>query len=130
MKKIYLFLLVLLFISGCSSINRISNRKFLGKSYILESTSKDYKTSINFFEENFSGFSGVNSYFGKYEINGEKIKFSFINSTSISGTKEIVMSERKFLDTLSNINSFYFENNNLVLKTFAGEKLKFIEIKK
>lgn len=129
MKKVLLSIILGLSLIGCSSLRKLPNQDFLGKRYSLASSSKDYKISIKFAEDNFFGYSGVNNYFGKYQVEGNNLKFSAIGSTMMSGPTKAMNAEINYLDDLSKVNSFNFENDQLILKTINGKKLLFNKIK-
>lgn len=129
MKKVLLSIVLGLSLIGCSSLRTVPNEKLLGKRYILSQISKDYKISINFAEDNFFGYSGVNNYFGKYEVQGNNLKFDAIGSTLMSGPTKAMNAEVNYLNSLDKVNSFYFSKDQLVLKTTNGKKLLFNEIK-
>lgn len=129
MKKVLLSIILGLSLIGCSSLKSVPNKKVLGKSYVLSSSSKDYKISLNFAEDNFFGYSGVNNYFGKYEVQGNNLKFDAIASTLMSGPTKAMNAEIDYLNSLGEVNSFYFSKEQLVLKTINGKKLLFNEIK-
>ncbi|MGO2117327.1 MAG: META domain-containing protein [Fusobacterium sp.] len=128
MKKILLSIILGLSLIGCSSLRTVPNEKLLGKSYVLSQTSKDYKISINFAEENFFGYSGVNNYFGNYTVTGNNLKFGAIASTLMSGPTKAMNAEINYLKSLNEVNSFYFSKDQLVLKTTNGKKLLFNKI--
>ena len=128
MKKVLLSIVLGLSLIGCSSLRTVPNEKLLGKRYILSQTSKDYKISINFAEDNFFGYSGVNNYFGKYEVQGNNLKFDAIGSTLMSGPTKAMNAEINYLKSLNEVNSFYFSKDQLVLKTTNGKKLLFNKI--
>jgi len=129
MKKVLLSIVLGLSLIGCSSLKSVPNKKVLGKSYVLSSSSKDYKISLNFAEDNVFGYSGVNNYFGKYEVQGNNLKFDAIGSTLMSGPTKAMKAEIDYLNSLGEVNSFYFSKEQLVLKTINGKKLLFNEIK-
>lgn len=129
MKKVLLSIILGLSLIGCSSLRTVPNEKLLGKSYVLSQTSKDYKISINFAEDNFFGYAGVNHYFGEYTVQGNNLKFGAIGSTLMSGPTKAMNAEVNYLNSLSEVNSFYFSKDQLVLKTINGKKLLFNKIK-
>lgn len=109
----------------------IKQLNFNGKSYILSNDEfKKFKIGINF-EANNSvyGFSGVNTFSGTYNIEGNKINFSPLARTLMLGFGDNQKSEDKFIKLLSEVETIYFENGNLVLGTKNEEKLIFEEIK-
>ncbi|MFK4784453.1 META domain-containing protein [Fusobacterium sp. MFO224] len=130
MKKFLLTIILGLSLIGCSSLRKLPNREFLGNQYTLASASKDYKISLQFAEENFFGFAGVNNYFGKYQVEGNTLKFGAIGATMMSGPTKAMNAEMDYLDNLEKVNSFYFENGQLILQTTDGKKLLFNKIEK
>ena len=77
-----------------------------------------------------SGHSGINTYNGAYEVNGENITFSGLTSTQLYGPRNIMEQEYKYLNILPNINSFkIIDNKTLKLITSDGTELTFTRIK-
>ena len=81
-------------------------------------------------ESTISGNSGINTYNGTYEINGENITFSGLVSTQLYGPRNIMEQEYKYLNVLPNISSFKIvDNKTLKLTTSEGTELTFTRIK-
>ena len=77
-----------------------------------------------------SGNSGINTYNGAYEVNGENITFSGLASTQLYGPRNIMEQEYKYLNILPNINIFkIIDNKTLKLITSDGTELTFTRIK-
>ena len=77
-----------------------------------------------------SGNSGINTYNGAYEVNGENITFNGLTSTQLYGPRNIMEQEYKYLNILPNINSFkIIDNKTLKLITSDGTELTFTRIK-
>lgn len=83
---------------------------------------------FNIAEKRIAGNAGCNRMFGKFEINGEAIKFSGIGSTKVFCAQEGVMKlESDFLKALENTTRFaqqgdtlnFYAADNLILK-FSG----------
>jgi len=76
---------------------------------------KPITLNFNTTEQKVSGFAGCNQYFGNFTADKTSLKFSLLGSTKMyCDSMEI---ENKFLDILTQINSFSSENNILILLT-------------
>ena len=91
-----------------------------GNDYILLDAPEGMEISLSFDAEapKFYG-QAVNRYFGNYELNGDKIKFSAIGST--------MMAAPEYFKNLGNIETVSFEDGNLVLKG-GDTTLKFEQV--
>lgn len=69
----------------------------------------------------------VNRYFGNYELNGDKIKFSAIGSTMMAAPEPMMKAETEYFKNLGNIETVSFEDGNLVLKG-GDTTLKFEQV--
>lgn len=125
MKKIFLGLLFLLSLIGCTNSAVNKNGTLVGKQYALVQQAKDYQITLNFAENNFFGFAGVNNYFGKYEIQDKKITFGAIGRTMMAGPQEIMKVEDEFLSKIEKVVSYEISKEGLILTTDKGEKLIF-----
>ncbi len=70
------------------------------------------------FEENtnkFTGFSGCNSFFGTYTLEGNKVKLSNTASTKKYCQEELNNVENHFLEALNMVNTFTLSDNVLSL---------------
>ena len=66
----------------------------------------------------------VNRYFGNYELNGNKIKFSAIGSTMMAAPEPMMKAETDYFKALDNVETIRFDNGNLILSG-DGTTLKF-----
>ncbi|WP_300393448.1 META domain-containing protein [Fusobacterium sp.] len=130
MKKILFGLLLIFAFMGCSNLNSKTTESLTGKEYVLTTSTKDVKITINFAEENFFGFSGVNNYFGKYTISGDKIKLSHVGSTLMAGPREAMEKEFEYISTLDKVEKYQVEKNTLIFTTTTGQQLIFKEAEK
>jgi heat shock protein HslJ len=79
-----------------------------------------------------SGFAGCNTFFGRYTIEGNTIKFGPIGASKKFCKKEINAVESEFLKVLNNANSFsvkdkvllLLENDTVLLKAIASVATK------
>lgn len=130
MKKILLGLLMIFALVGCSGISSKTTQSIVGKEYVLTTSTKDVKITINFAEENFFGFSGVNNYFGKYTISGDNMKLSHVGSTLMAGPREAMEKEFEYISSLDKVEKYQVEKDTLTLTTSSGQQLIFKEVAK
>lgn len=130
MKKILLGLLMVFALVGCSGISSKTTQSIVGKEYVLTTSTKDVKITINFAEENFFGFSGVNNYFGKYTISGDNMKLSHVGSTLMAGPREAMEKEFEYISSLDKVEKYQVEKDTLTLTTSSGQQLIFKEVAK
>lgn len=130
MKKILLGLLLMFMFAGCSVLSTKPADKLMGKEYVLVNSSDEVKISLNFAEENFFGFSGVNNYFGKYKVEGNKLNISHIGSTLMAGPKQLMDMEYNYISKLDKVEKYKIEGKKLILTTNDGNNLVFIEFAK
>ncbi len=112
MKKI-LALACGLFLAACSP-DKASDIK--GNNYILLDAPEGMEISLSFDAEapKFYG-QAVNRYFGNYELNGDKIKFSAIGSTMMAAPEPMMNAETNYFKALDNVETIRFDNGNLIL---------------
>ena len=130
MKKILLGLLLMFMFAGCSVLSTKPADKLMGKEYILVDSSDEVKISLNFAEENFFGFSGVNNYFGKYKVEGNKLVINHVGSTLMAGPKQLMDTEYNYISKLDKVEKYKIEGKKLILTTNDGNNLVFIEFAK
>ena len=99
-----------------------------GNDYILLDAPEGMEISLSFDAEapKFYG-QAVNRYFGNYELNGDKIKFSAIGSTMMAAPEPMMKAETEYFKNLGNIETVSFEDGNLVLKG-CDTTLKFEQV--
>ncbi len=124
MKKIILSLLTILVISSCQSRMDIDGelKKVNGKIYHLTAPYKNTEITITFSGNSFSGFAGVNNYFGNIEIKDNKIIIKNIGRTRMAGPKKMMDIEEDYIKSLQASNKLSVSNKELRI----GD-LKFIE---
>lgn len=124
MKKIILSLLTILVISSCQSRMDIDGelKKVNGKIYHLTAPYKNTEITITFSGNSFSGFAGVNNYFGNIEIKDNKIIIKNIGRTRMAGPKKMMDTEEDYIKSLQASNKLSVSNKELRI----GD-LKFIE---
>lgn len=125
MKKFILGLILVLSFVGCSSLVPKQNDKLVGKEYVLATTNEDYKISLNFSEENFFGFAGVNNYFGKFSTDENNIYLGNVGVTMMAGPEKVMLAEQNFLKDLNEVKTFKSTKDKLTLFTSTGKTLVF-----
>jgi len=83
--------------------------------------------SISFENGEIRGTSGCNTYFGSYEIEGEKIKFNEIAMTEMAclDPEGVMQQEQDYLSFLSEVVLFSIEGNQLILRKAEQGQLTF-----
>ena len=124
MKKIVSVMFALL-ITACSS----SENSFKGKEYKMNDVTNNAEITLAFDakENRFFG-KVINNYFGKYELDGNNIKFGPAGATMMAGPENLMKAESQYLMTLPKVNAFVLEDKSLTLKTVDGQSLVFEEI--
>lgn len=115
MKKIILSLLTILAISSCQSRMDIDGelKKANGKVYHLTAPYKNTEITITFSGNSFSGFAGVNNYFGNIEIKDNKIIIKNIGRTRMAGPKKMMDIEEDYIKSLQASNKLSVNKKEL-----------------
>ena len=95
--------------------------KILGDEYNKE-------VSIGFEGNRFFGDSGINRYFGQYEINGGKLVIEDMGLTKMAGKEQDMILELKFLTILKDNKSIKLEGDKLILISNEDFKLEFKDV--
>lgn len=125
MKKIIMALFTMILFVGCIGGKTDISKEVMGKTYTLISAEKNNPITITFDKEKLNGNSGVNNYFGTYEIKENKIEISKIGSTRKMGPENLMEAETKYLKELSEAKEIKIEKDTLILLTNSGMELKF-----
>lgn len=96
-----------------------------GREFIIVTEGYNSKTSIGFKGDRVYGFSGINRYFGTYQVSGGKFIFSEFGLTRMAGSEKEMTQELKFLDILKNNKSVKLSGNTLTLISTEGIELIF-----
>ena len=75
---------------------------------------------------NFSGYAGVNRYFGLSKIKGEKLSLGDIGATKMAGTPERMALERAFTDSFPRIRRYRITDGRLELTDGNAVVLTFV----
>ncbi len=115
MKKIILSLLTILVISSCQSRMDIDGelKKVNGKIYHLTAPYKNTEITITFSGNSFSGFAGVNNYFGSIEIKDNQIIIKDIGRTRMAGPEKLMDIEEDYIKSLQASNKLSVNKKEL-----------------
>ena len=87
--------------------------------------------TISFSENRINGNSGINNYFGDYEIVNNNIKVGPLGSTRMAGPENLMKVEREFLELLGNSKKVKLsDQKTLILTTDKGKTLIFEKVNK
>ena len=88
-------------------------------------------TTLSFNENGINGNSGINNYFGDYEIVNNNIKIGPLGSTRMAGPENLMKVEREFLELLGNSKKVKLsDQKTLILTTDKGKTLTFEKVNK
>lgn len=113
--------------ASASSVGIFTNLKeqLNGREFIIVTEGYNSKTSIGFKGDRVYGFSGINRYFGTYQISGGKFVFGEFGLTRMAGSESEMTLELKFLDILKNNKSVKLSGDTLTLTSTEGIELVF-----
>ena len=113
--------------SSSSSTGIFANLKeqLNGREFIIVTEGYNSKTSIGFKGDRVYGFSGINRYFGTYQVSGGKFIFGEFGLTTLPGSQEAMTQELKFIDTLKKNKSIKLSGDTLTLTSTEGVELIF-----
>ena len=100
-----------------------------GREFVIVTEGYNKKTSIGFQGDRVYGFSGINRYFGNYQISGGKFIFSDFGLTQMAGSEEEMTKELQFLDLLRKNKSIKLSGDTLTLVSTEGIELVFKKTK-
>lgn len=128
-KKIILFVIILININSCSTFRETLNMSVStlnGKTYQLINMFADMGITISFYEKEFYGYSGFNTYFGEYEIRrGNNVLFKNISMTKMSEDAQIEEIEKEYIDYITKAYSIEFTIEGIKIKTLDDGELIF-----
>ena len=96
-----------------------------GREFVIVTEGYNKKTSIGFQGDRVYGFSGINRYFGNYQISGGKFVFDDFGLTQMAGSEEEMTKELQFLDLLRKNKSIKLSGDTLTLISTEGIELVF-----
>lgn len=96
-----------------------------GREFTIVTEGYNKKTSIGFQGDRVYGFSGINRYFGDYQVSGGKLVFGEFGLTRMGGSQDEMTKELQFLDLLKNNKSVKLSGGTLTLISNEGIELVF-----
>jgi len=137
LKECIVLLMVCFVLVSCASSKRskvVTDSILSGKSFTLISVStglelNDIKITISFDDENrFSGFSGINRYFGNYGLRrGNIIVLSNMGMTKMTGPPNVMSIENVYIKLLNESSYVVYDKRVLTISTIEDKKLVFQE---
>ena len=125
--------IMIIFISSCASSKKsiaVSTSTLNGKTFQLTNMFEGRGITISFYNEEFYGYSGFNTYLGKYEMRrGNMIIFKDMVVTKMGGESEAIEAERQYIELLNKASSIELTSNMLTIITLDEERLIFNKIK-
>ena len=111
--------------SSSTSVFASLKEQLNGREFIIVTDGYNKKASIGFQGDRVYGFSGINRYFGNYQISGGKFVFDDFGLTQMAGSEEEMTKELQFLDLLKNNKSVKLSGGTLTLISNEGIELVF-----
>ena len=100
-----------------------------GREFVIVTEGFNKKASIGFQGDRVYGFSGINRYFGEYQVSGGKLVFGEFGLTRMGGSQEEMTKELQFLDLLRKNKSIKLSGDTLTLLSTEGIELVFKKVK-
>ena len=100
-----------------------------GREFMIVTDGYNKQVSIGFKGDRVYGFSGINRYFGNYQISGCKFVFDDFGLTQMAGSEEEMTKELQFLDLLRKNKSIKLLGDTLTLLSTEGIELVFKKVK-
>ena len=111
--------------SSSTSVFASLKEQLNGREFFIVTDGYNKKASIGFQGDRVYGFSGINRYFGNYQISGGKFIFSDFGLTQMAGSEDEMTKELQFLDLLKNNKSVKLSGGTLTLISNEGIELVF-----
>ncbi len=111
--------------SSSTSIFASLKEQLNGREFFIVTDGYNKKASIGFQGDRVFGFSGINRYFGNYQISGGKFVFDDFGLTQMAGSEEEMTKELQFLDLLRKNKSIKLSGDTLTLVSTEGIELVF-----
>ena len=96
-----------------------------GREFVIVTEGYNKKTSIGFQGDRVYGFSGINRYFGDYQVSGGKLVFGEFGMSRQGASEEEMTKELQFLDLLKKNKSVKLSGGTLTLISTEGIELVF-----
>ena len=111
--------------SSSTSVFASLKEQLNGREFFIVTDGYNKKASIGFQGDRVYGFSGINRYFGDYQVSGGKLVFGEFGLTRMGGSQDEMTKELQFLDLLKNNKSVKLSGGTLTLISNEGIELVF-----
>ena len=111
--------------SSSTSVFASLKEQLNGREFFIVTDGYNKKASIGFQGDRVYGFSGINRYFGDYQVSGGKLVFGEFVLTRMGGSQDEMTKELQFLDLLKNNKSVKLSGGTLTLISNEGIELVF-----
>ena len=111
--------------SSSTSVFASLKEQLNGREFRIVSDDYNKQVSIGFKGDRVYGFSGINRYFGDYQVSGGKLVFGEFGLTRMGGSQDEMTKELQFLDLLKNNKSVKLSGGTLTLISNEGIELVF-----
>ena len=111
--------------SSSTSVFASLKEQLNGREFFIVTDGYNKKASIGFQGDRVYGFSGINRYFGDYQVSGGKLVFGEFGLTRMGGSQDEMTKELQFLDLLKKNKSVKLSGGTLTLISNEGIELVF-----
>ena len=111
--------------SSSTSVFASLKEQLNGREFIIVTDGYNKKASIGFQGDRVYGFSGINRYFGDYQVSGGKLVFGEFGMSRQGASEEEMTKELQFLDLLKKNKSVKLSGGTLTLISTEGIELVF-----
>ena len=115
--------------SSSTSVFASLKEQLNGREFFIVTDGYNKKASIGFQGDRVYGFSGINRYFGDYQVSGGKLVFGEFGLTRMGGSQDEMTKELQFLDLLRKNKSIKLSGDTLTLVSTEGIELVFKKTK-
>ena len=111
--------------SSSTSVFASLKEQLNGREFFIVTDGYNKKASIGFQGDRVYGFSGINRYFGDYQVSGGKLVFGEFGMSRQGASEEEMTKELQFLDLLRKNKSIKLSGDTLTLVSTEGIELVF-----
>ena len=111
--------------SSSTSVFASLKEQLNGREFVIVTEGFNKKASIGFQGDRVYGFSGINRYFGDYQVSGGKLVFGEFGMSRQGASEEEMTKELQFLDLLKKNKSVKLSGGTLTLISTEGIELVF-----
>ena len=111
--------------SSSTSVFASLKEQLNGREFFIVTDGYNKKASIGFQGDRVYGFSGINRYFGDYQVSGGKLVFGEFGMSRQGASEEEMTKELQFLDLLKKNKSVKLSGGTITLISNEGIELVF-----